>query len=317
VIIVRKSYYAISSVITWCMIAPMANRKHAAPENVAGSFFVDDTCIDCDTCRQVAPLTFVDAGGHSVVQLQPEDPTALRAAARAVLCCPTNSIGSDHPELVKAAQADLPESIVDGIWYCGWTSRQSFGASSYLVRANDGGLWMIDAPRWAPSLVSAIERLGGLAGIFLTHRDDVADAARYAERFHAPRVIHERDSDAMPSAERIVSGDNAVPLAAGLTIIPVPGHTAGSLALLSERGVLFSGDHLWWSRRLGTLNASREVCWYSWEKQIASMRRLCELSFDRLLPGHGQCAYLPHGRMRQELDRLIARMETRASDTWP
>lgn len=295
----------------------MAHRTRAAAENVPGSFFVDDTCIDCDTCRQVAPLTFVDAGGHSAVQVQPVDPAALRAAARAVLCCPTNSIGSEHPELVKAAQADLPEVITDGIWYCGWTSRHSFGASSYLVRADDGALWMVDAPRWAPTLVNTIERLGGLAGIFLTHRDDVADAARYAERFHAPRVIHERDAEAMPGAEHIVSGDDAMPLAPGLTIIPVPGHTAGSQALLTERGVLFSGDHLWWSRRLNTLNASREVCWHSWGEQTASMRRLRDLPFERVLPGHGGRAHLPDGRMRVELDALITRMERREPDAWP
>jgi glyoxylase-like metal-dependent hydrolase (beta-lactamase superfamily II) len=175
----------------------------------------------------------------------------------------------------------------------------------------------VDAPRWAPSLVAAIDRLGGLAGVFLTHRDDVADAARYAERFHAPRVIHERDADAMPGAERHITGDEAVALAPGLTVIPVPGHTAGSQALLSDRGVLFSGDHLWWSRRLGALNASREVCWHSWAEQTASMRRLRDLPFDRVLPGHGGRAHLPDGRMRQELDVLIARMERHEPDAWP
>ena len=295
----------------------MANRTRAAAENVAGSFFVDDTCIDCDTCRQVAPLTFVDAGGHSVVHVQPEDPAALRAAARALLCCPTNSIGSAHPDLVKQAQSELPEVITDGIWYCGWTSRRSFGASSYLVRANDGGLWMVDAPRWAPSLVAAIERLGGLAGIFLTHRDDVADAPQYAKYFRAPMVIHERDVDAAPMAERIITGDATTSLAPGLTIISLPGHTAGSQGLLRDDGTLFSGDHVWWSRRIAGLNASREVCWHSWEEQTTSMRRLCELRFDRLLPGHGQRAYLPDGRMRQEVEALITRMERREPDAWP
>ncbi len=295
----------------------MANRMRAAVENVPGSFFVDDTCIDCDTCRQVAPLTFVDVGGHSAVQVQPEDPAALHAAARAVLCCPTNSIGSAHPDLVKQAQSELPEPITDGIWYCGWTSRHSFGASSYLVRANNGGLWMVDAPRWAPSLVAAIERLGGLAGIFLTHRDDVADAPQYAERFRVPMVIHERDADAAPTAERIITGDDAVQLAPGLTIIPLPGHTAGSQGLLRDGGTLFSGDHVWWSRRIAGLNASREVCWHSWEEQTASMRRLRDLRFDRLLPGHGQRAYLPDGRMRQEVEALITRMERREPDAWP
>jgi glyoxylase-like metal-dependent hydrolase (beta-lactamase superfamily II)/ferredoxin len=294
----------------------MANRSRAAAGNATGGFFVDDTCIDCDTCRQVAPLTFIDAGGHSVVGVQPSDPDSRRAAARAVLCCPTNSIGSDQPDLVRLAQQDLPEAITPRSWYCGWTSRDSFGASSWLVRADDGGLWLVDAPRWAPPLVAAIERLGGLAGIFLTHRDDVADAARYGDRFTAPLVIHERDADAAPEA-RLLSGDDAVTLAPGLIAIPLPGHTAGSQGLLSSEGVLFSGDHLWWSRRLRALNASREVCWHSWEEQTASMRKLIDLPFDRLLPGHGQRAYLPGGRMRSAVQALVERMERPEPESWP
>ncbi len=295
----------------------MANRSRAVSDNLPGSFFVDDTCIDCDTCRQVAPLTFVDAGGYSAVHLQPTAPDDLRKAALALICCPTNSIGSDHPELVKLVQHDLPQALDERTWYCGWASRHSFGASSYLVRAGDGGLWMVDAPRWAPPLVTAIEGLGGLAGIFLTHRDDVADASRYAERFHAPRVIHERDGEAMPEAECMISGDGLVDLAPGLTVVPLPGHTAGSQALLSDHGALFSGDHLWWSRRLGTLNASREVCWHSWSEQTTSMRRLRDLSFDHLLPGHGQRVHLPGGRMRGALEALIARMVEPTGETWP
>jgi glyoxylase-like metal-dependent hydrolase (beta-lactamase superfamily II)/ferredoxin len=294
----------------------MAIRAHAVAENVPGAFFVDDTCIDCDTCRQVAPLTFVAVGGHSAVHVQPVDAEALRAAAQAVVCCPTNSIGSDTPELVRLAQSDLPTVVCDGIWYCGWTSRHSFGASSYLVRAG-GDLWMVDAPRWSPQLAASISRMGGLAGIFLTHRDDVADAAGYARHFQAPRVIHASDADAMPDAERIVEGDAAVDLAPQLTVVPLPGHTAGSQGLLTADGAFFSGDHVWWSPRVGGLHASREVCWHSWDEQTASMRRLLGLSFDRLLPGHGRRAYLPDGGMHRALTDLIGRMEQPTPDPWP
>jgi glyoxylase-like metal-dependent hydrolase (beta-lactamase superfamily II) len=38
----------------------MANVKRAYPENVAGNFYVDDTCIDCDLCRQIAPKIFAE-----------------------------------------------------------------------------------------------------------------------------------------------------------------------------------------------------------------------------------------------------------------
>jgi hypothetical protein len=37
----------------------MANFNKHVPENVPGEFFVDSTCIDCDTCRgRVADLHF-------------------------------------------------------------------------------------------------------------------------------------------------------------------------------------------------------------------------------------------------------------------
>ena len=41
----------------------MANPKKRLPENVPGDFFVDSTCIDCDTCRQIAPQVFAEGDG--------------------------------------------------------------------------------------------------------------------------------------------------------------------------------------------------------------------------------------------------------------
>ena len=42
----------------------MALLERRVDENVDGDFFVDDSCIDCDACRQIAPATFRDHGGH-------------------------------------------------------------------------------------------------------------------------------------------------------------------------------------------------------------------------------------------------------------
>ena len=36
----------------------MARASDRITENVDGDFFVDSSCIDCDLCRQLAPLTF-------------------------------------------------------------------------------------------------------------------------------------------------------------------------------------------------------------------------------------------------------------------
>ena len=45
----------------------MANPAEAVPGNVPGPIFVDTTCIDCDTCRQLAPATFAEAAEYSFV----------------------------------------------------------------------------------------------------------------------------------------------------------------------------------------------------------------------------------------------------------
>jgi ferredoxin len=57
--------------------------------NVDGQFFVDHTCIDCDTCRWMAPSTFARVGNGSSVVHQPEDRAARIAAIQATLSCPT------------------------------------------------------------------------------------------------------------------------------------------------------------------------------------------------------------------------------------
>ena len=50
----------------------MASLQHRLPENVPGDFFVDSTCIDCDTCSQLAPDIFRDHGDQCSVYRQPE-----------------------------------------------------------------------------------------------------------------------------------------------------------------------------------------------------------------------------------------------------
>ncbi len=47
----------------------MADLSQKVPENVLGSFYVDATRIDCDLCRETAPLNFIrqDAEGYSFV----------------------------------------------------------------------------------------------------------------------------------------------------------------------------------------------------------------------------------------------------------
>src|SRR5689334_23115134 len=124
----------------------MADWAHRLPENVEGPFFVDNTCIDCDTCRQIAPATFGETGDFSYVQLQPRDAGEQSAAFRALVACPTGSIGTSADKCgAKAAVNEFPWPIADGVWYCGFNSRKSFGGNSYFIQ-HPAGNWLVDSP---------------------------------------------------------------------------------------------------------------------------------------------------------------------------
>jgi glyoxylase-like metal-dependent hydrolase (beta-lactamase superfamily II)/ferredoxin len=282
----------------------MANPAEALKENVPGRFFVDATCIDCDTCRQLAPATFGETGEFSFVRAQPCSEDETRAALRALVACPTGSIGTNDRAGVREAASDFPMALADGVSYCGFNSRKSFGGNSYFVEHPEGN-WLIDAPRYVDHLVRKFAERGGVRHIFLTHRDDVADADKYAARFGAERIIHRLELSAQPDAERVIDGRDPVGLATDFLAIPTPGHTRGHCALLYGDRFLFSGDHIWWSRARKRLNASRDVCWYSWPEQLDSVALLAKYSFEWVLPGHGERAYFPRAEMQNQVARLI------------
>lgn len=282
----------------------MADRSRSVPENVEGPFFVDSTCIDCDTCRQLAPAVFGDTGDFSFVRLQPRHSGEELAAYLALVSCPTGSIGAKEKARVAEAVSSFPLSLADGVSYCGFNSPKSFGGNSYFLE-RPGGNWLVDSPRYVERLARAIEAKGGVRYIFLTHRDDVADAAKYAERFGATRIIHRLELSAQPDAEQVIDGFDPVELVPGFLAIPTPGHTRGHCALLANDRFLFSGDHVYWSRGRKRLNASRDVCWHSWEQQVKSVELLGRYRFEWVLPGHGERAYFPAEEMAREVRQLI------------
>lgn len=291
----------------------MANPKKRVPENVPGDFFVDSTCIDCDACRQIAPSVFGEAAETSFVKAQPVTGADRRQALHALLSCPTGSIGCLGEDNPRAVMKDFPLVVEEPVFYCGYNSPKSYGGNSYFVR-HPAGNWLIDSPKFVTPLVKRLEELGGVAHIFLTHRDDVADAERYARHFGSRRIIHREERSSQPGAEVLLEGAGPWELAPGFLAIATPGHTRGHCVLLYQERFLFTGDHLDWDRETRHLSASESYCWYSWPEQARSMGRLAEYRFEWVLPGHGQRVHLPAAEMRQQVLRLANSMYASSQD---
>lgn len=287
----------------------MAQLRQRRRENIAGDFYVDTSCIDCDTCRWMAPTVFKSVGEQSVVYHQPETPAERQLALQALLSCPTASIGTVAPPAdIKAAQQHLPLEITAGLYHCGYHAESSYGAASYLIQRPEGNV-LVDSPRFAAPLVKRLEALGGVRYLYLTHRDDVADHQKFQQHFGCQRILHVDDMSADTRAVELpISGAAPVQLAPDLLIIPVPGHTRAHTVLLYQNRVLFTGDHLAWSAELGHLYAFRQACWYSWPALMASMKTLLNYSFEWVLPGHGRRHQTEPAAMHQALLTCIAWM---------
>lgn len=257
------------------------NQRDPRAENVPGSFFVDHTCIDCDTCRWMAPDTFGRVGQQSAVVRQPADREGRVAALKALLSCPTYSIHATErsSEDLRAAQQALPAPVpgvprgADGssVLYTGWATEKSFAGCAYLIVRPTGNI-LVDSPRYNPILAKRIEELGGVRHIFLTHKDDVGDHEAWARKFGAQRILHEIECNerqgtdkveikltgqgpwalhpdgsvtAAPAPSTSSGYDAAADAASDVTMVLTPGHTRGHVCLYhSPTKSLLSGDHL-------------------------------------------------------------------------
>jgi ferredoxin len=77
----------------------MASKEDRIAENVPGKFYVDDQCIDCDMCRNLAPDFFAMASeGGSFVKKQPETPEEIELCREAMDSCPVEAIGDDRDD---------------------------------------------------------------------------------------------------------------------------------------------------------------------------------------------------------------------------
>ena len=75
----------------------MADKTQRWEDNVAGSWYVDKSCILCSLCSDLAPKSFRESkeGDHDVVFKQPETPEEETLSKDALDNCPVEAIGND------------------------------------------------------------------------------------------------------------------------------------------------------------------------------------------------------------------------------
>ncbi len=285
----------------------MAQLTKRLSYNVEGPCFVDSTCIDCSVCDWIAPEIFGHQEGTSFVKKNPQTAQELVHFQMSLLSCPTNSIGDQDKRPIREAMDALPCLIEDDVYFCGFTSHKSYGAQSYFVKHPEGN-WLIDSPSMRPYLVERFKELGGLKFIFITHQDDIADAFHYAELFNAQIIMHVKDAIDVKAIHLPVKRHDVTEMGA-FTIIPTPGHTAGSLCVLYKDKFLFTGDHLYFDEK--GLNVFSEYCWFDFEEQILSVEKLKKFpNVEWILPGHGGKKKIERGTFSNEIDRMMTMIKS-------
>ncbi|KAK8944246.1 hypothetical protein KSP39_PZI008697 [Platanthera zijinensis] len=267
--------------------------RQRRPQNVEGEFFVDHRCIDCDTCRWLAPKTFTRIDEMSAVIKQPTSDEERLRALQALLSCPTSSIHTEKPtkEIIyvqKTFPLAVDESKLPGIYYCGYQSEKSYGATAYLIVHPEGNV-LVDSPRYTEVLVRNIENLGGAKYMFLTHKDDVADHDKYSKHFGCERILHSGDvEESTVDVETKLCGDGPWSIGTDFELIHTPGHTEGSICLYYKpQKVIFTGDHFAKSGD-SEFTIFAQYNQVSVEMQLDSVRKLLDLDLKWILPGHGR-----------------------------
>ena len=135
-------------------------------------FRINSRCISCGTCWQFDPAHFASGGDTAVVREQPEDRPALHQALLALEACPVAAIEASPEQRRERPAPGFPMAVAHHscgeVLYCGWASKRSFGACSWLIRRPEGNV-LVDVPRWSAPLARRIKTLGGLALICLLY----------------------------------------------------------------------------------------------------------------------------------------------------
>jgi glyoxylase-like metal-dependent hydrolase (beta-lactamase superfamily II) len=196
------------------------------------------------------------------------------------------------------------------------------GANVYLLLGSTLTLVDTGMPGSEEAILAYIDSLGldagDLARMVITHHhlDHVGGIAAMKRRTAALVLAHPDDAGLisgeqspppassplmrflfwlvaplMPTLEPVpvdvtVQDGERLDLLGGATVVHVPGHTPGSIALhFPSEGLLICGDTI--DHRRGRLGPPPKPFTEDMDQALASIRRMSELEFDVLCPGHG------------------------------
>jgi glyoxylase-like metal-dependent hydrolase (beta-lactamase superfamily II) len=196
------------------------------------------------------------------------------------------------------------------------------GANAYLLLGDSLTLVDTGMPGSEGTILSYVEGLGLAAGdlarIVITHHhlDHVGSLAALKARTSAQVFAHPGDApvisgeqpppparsavlrllfrllgSVLPQADPapvdvLLQDSDPLDSLGGATVVHVPGHTPGAIALhFPSEGVLICGDVI--DHRRDRLGPPPKAFTDDMNQALSSLRRLAELEFDVLCPGHG------------------------------
>jgi glyoxylase-like metal-dependent hydrolase (beta-lactamase superfamily II) len=205
------------------------------------------------------------------------------------------------------------------LWRSHWMLRGAEGVNVWLIPAGTGFV-LVDTgfPSRRRDLEAGLLHAGCGPGrlrlVVITHADldHTGHARRIREAWGAPLALHEGEVEAARTGDmsasrrprawpirlllrilgllarrftpdrRLVDGEDLTPFGLSARVVHLPGHTRGSIGVLTAAGDLFCGDLLW--------NVGRPELQPDPDDPGAAHRsvaRLRELGARRIFPGHG------------------------------
>lgn len=171
---------------------------------------------------------------------------------------------------------DAARSILDGI-YAFAPNRETLGGTAYAI-AMPAGLVLVDCPPWTPETQAALDCLGGVRWLFLTHRGAIAGVERWQAAYHCEVILQEQEAYLLPEVPR-TSFVREIAFAENCCGIWTCGHSPGSACLYARSGdggqvgILFTGRHLLPDPQ-GRLLPLRTAKTFHWPRQLRSTAAL-------------------------------------------